>query len=192
MEVVAEEEWKVVVDEKLEEGRYLISSKGKVYDNRHKQNKPVQDNGFGYKKTAFSLPNNRTVNRYIHRMVAIAFIPNPENLPQVGHKDHDKDNNCVENLYWTTQKQNTKDGIEAGRINAKKRGKTNQLTPHQLEEIVRKRVEGMGVGEISRSMNLPRTTVSSVLNGRSYWELVCSYLKKYQHQDTLSGYPENL
>lgn len=181
------EEWKVIVDDKLEEGRYLISNKGRVYDNRRKQVKPIQDNGFGYKKSAFSLPNNRMVNRYIHRMVAIAFISNPENLPQVGHKDHDKDNNCVENLYWTTQKQNTKDGIEAGRINAKKRGKTNQLTPHQLEEIARKRVEGAGVAEISRSMNLPRTTVSSVLNGRSHWELVCSYLKKYQNQCNLSS-----
>ena len=187
MKVVTGEEWEVVVDEKLEEGRYLINSKGRVYDNRHKQIKPIQDNGFGYKKTAFSLPNNKSVNRYIHRMVAIAFIPNPENFPQVGHKDHDKDNNCVENLYWTTQKQNTKDGIDAGRINSKKRGKTNQLTHVQLEEIVRKRVEGMGVGEISRSMNLPRTTVSSVLNGMSHWELVCSYLKKYQNGYNLSS-----
>lgn len=157
------------MDEKLEYGRYLISSKGRVYDNRHKQIKSIQDNGFGYRKTAFSLPNKRLVNRYIHRMVAIAFIPNHENLPQVGHKDHNKDNNCVENLYWTTQKQNTRDGIEAGRINAKKRGKTNQLTPAQLDEIARKRAEGMGVADVARSMSLPRTTISSVLNGRSHW-----------------------
>lgn len=176
------EEWKVIVDEKLEYGRYLISSKGRVYDNRHKQIKSIQDNGFGYRKTAFSLPNKRLVNRYIHRMVAIAFIPNHENLPQVGHKDHNKDNNCVENLYWTTQKQNTRDGIEAGRINAKKRGKTNQLTPAQLDEIARKRAEGMGVADVARSMSLPRTTISSVLNGRSHWELFSSFLRKYQER----------
>ena len=175
MKVIAEEEWKVVVDEKLEEGRYLISSKGRVYDNRHKQIKSVQDNGFGYKKTAFSLPNKRLVNRYIHRMVAIAFIPNPENLPQVGHKDHNKDNNCVENLYWTTQKQNTRDGIEAGRINAKKRGKTNQLTREQIEQVAKERLEGAGVAEIARKMGLPRTTVSSVLNGRSHWDWFYHY-----------------
>lgn len=172
-----EEIWKEVVDDKLEAGRYFVSNIGRVFDSRNKEIKATQDNGFGYKKTAFSLSGKRLVNRYVHRLVAIAFIPNPENLPQVGHKDHNKENNCVENLYWTTQKQNTRDGIEAGRINAKKRGKTNQLKPSQLEEIAYKQVIGMGVAEIARSMGLPRTTVSSVLNGRSYWSLFSSYVE---------------
>ena len=175
-----EEIWKEIVDDKLEDGRYLISNKGCVFDKNYSKAKAVQDNGFGYKKTAFSLPSKKLVNRYIHRLVAIAFIPNPNNLPQVGHKDHDKENNCVENLYWVTQKQNTQDGVEAGRINAKKRGKTNQLTLAQLDEIARKRSEGLGVADVARSMGLPRTTISSVLNGRSHWELFSSFLRKYQ------------
>lgn len=169
-----EEVWKEIVDVKLEAGRYLISSRGRVFDNRHKEIKATQDNGFGYRKTAFSIKGKRIVNRYIHRLVAIAFIPNPENLPQVGHKDHDKENNFVENLYWVTQKQNTRDGIEAGRINAKKRGKTNQLTACQIREIAFKRFGGMGVNDIAISMSLPRTTVSSVINGRSHWLIYCA------------------
>lgn len=94
-----EELWKEIIDDRLQPGRYLISSKGRVFDKNHNEVKSVQDNGFGYKKTAFSLHGKKLVNRYIHRLVAIAFIPNPENLPQVGHKDHNKENNCVENLY---------------------------------------------------------------------------------------------
>ena len=162
-----EEIWKEIVDTKLEVGRYLISSSGRVFDNRHNEIKATQDNGFGYRKTVFSIKGKKIVNRYIHRLVAIAFIPNPENLPQVGHKDHGKENNFVENLYWTSQSQNTRDGVKAGRINAKKRGKTNQFSPSDIEFIAYKRVEGFGVAEIARMLGVPRTSVSSVINGRS-------------------------
>lgn len=171
-----EEIWKEIVDEKIIVGKYEVSNKGRVRVVKTGYIIPIQDNGFGYKKCAFSSPG-QTIQRYIHRLVANAFLENPNEFPQVGHKDHDKENNSVENLYWTSQSQNTRDGVAAGRINSKKRGKTNQLCPSQLEEIAYKQVAGIGVAEIARSMSLPRTTVSSVLNGRSYWNLFSSYIE---------------
>lgn len=56
-----------------------------------------------------SLYKNSESKRYsVHRLVADAFIPNPENLPQINHIDENKGNNCVENLEWVTCSENCK------------------------------------------------------------------------------------
>ena len=62
-------------------------------------------NNKGYMYVCFS-ENVKTVNLYVHRMVAICFIPNPNNLPEVNHKDNDPTNNAVSNLEWCTRKYN--------------------------------------------------------------------------------------
>lgn len=53
-------------------------------------------------------------SRRIHRLVAEAFIPNPDDLSEVNHKDGDKDNNCADNLEWCTHKQNIEHAWKTG------------------------------------------------------------------------------
>ncbi len=50
----------------------------------------------------------------IHRLVAKAFIPNPNNLPQVNHKDGNKENNCINNLEWCSNKENMEHSYRIG------------------------------------------------------------------------------
>ena len=64
-----------------------------------------RDNGNGYKNVTFC-KEHKLYNKYVHRLVAEAFLPNPDNLPQVNHKDEDKSNNRVDNLEWCSQLYN--------------------------------------------------------------------------------------
>lgn len=66
-----------------------------------------------------SLRNNKGIKYTfnIHRLVALTYIPNPDNKPCVGHKDNNRENNKVENLYWCTNQENTQQCIRDGRFN---------------------------------------------------------------------------
>lgn len=96
-----EEIWKNI-DE-----RYSVSNLGRVksnYVNKIRILKPFK-NHYGYLMVNLRGSNfNKTIS--VHRLVALYFIPNPENLKEVNHKDEDKTNNCVENLEWCTTKYN--------------------------------------------------------------------------------------
>lgn len=175
-----EEIWETVEDEMVHKGVYEISNFGRVRRVKDGSIVSIQDNGAGYKKCAFNSVRGKTLQRYIHRLVAKAFLPNTENLPQVGHKDHNKENNCVDNLYWTTQSQNTRDGIKAGRINNQKRPNAQRFSPNDISFIAEKHVRGYGVAEIAKLLGVPRTSVSSVLNARSNWALFCAEKSRFQ------------
>lgn len=60
--------------------------------------------------------NGRGVPQYVHRLVANAFIPNPNNSPVINHKDENPLNNCIDNLEWCTQKYNCNYGTRKNKL----------------------------------------------------------------------------
>lgn len=69
----------------------------------------------GYMSVSFS--SKKPVKRhYVHRIVAELFVPNPDNKPQVNHKDGQRDNNNYKNLEWVTPSENNQHGWNNGRV----------------------------------------------------------------------------
>lgn len=118
------------------EGLYQVSNKGRVksldrYANNNgtlqfrperilKQN--IQKAGRSKRCTVVLCKNSNTKAIRVHRLVAEAFIPNPENKPQIDHIDTNMENNNVENLRWVTPKENMNNPLTRKRQSESKMG----------------------------------------------------------------------
>lgn len=108
---MSEENWKLVEETgKLPtKGQYYISDKGRFYSTFTKRIIKEQTDHKGYKYVEIGRKKYK-----VHRLVAKYFIPNPDNLPQVNHKDCDKSNNNVSNLEWVTNRENYEYALKTG------------------------------------------------------------------------------
>ena len=87
------------------EGLYAITPEGEVWSYRNERFLVPKANSKGYLRV--KLFKDGQMKRYrVHRLVAEAYLPNPDNLPQVDHINEDKTNNCVNNLQWITNRDN--------------------------------------------------------------------------------------
>lgn len=132
------EEWRDIAGF---DGRYQISNIGNVrsipYVSYQESSHPGKmmykrhpgkilnptDNGNGYKIICLRICGRKRKNFYVHRLVAEAFIPNPDGLKEINHIDFDKGNNVVSNLEWVSRKGNiewSKDHMRKPTPNARK------------------------------------------------------------------------
>lgn len=100
---------------------FKVKRKGKILSNI--------DHGNGYIYVSLTKEGKRE-NHYVHRLVAKAFIPNPENLPEIDHKDHNRENNIPENLEWVSHFENIQRSRHLMRHEKKKSRPSNTGEKH--------------------------------------------------------------
>lgn len=164
-------------------GVYEVSSTGRVrrvkQGESHNGKVPYYLHGCGkrYKKVCLSNGGRKRMLS-IHRLVAEAFIPNPENKPQVNHIDGDKSNNSADNLEWTTASENTKHAVRSGLITREHINK--MVTAANAPDVRKKRGDSRGrdiirddgkvypsLAAAARDLGLGTTAVCEQLRGRA-------------------------
>ena len=106
------------------EDKYLAYSDGRIYSLlRNKFLKPRMSMD-GYERVCLFNDGKRYEYR-VHRLIAETFIDNPDDLPQVNHKDFNRSNNCLDNLEWCTNYENIHYSINNGRIHQFKNRKSD-------------------------------------------------------------------
>lgn len=109
---------------------------------------------------------------FVHRLVAEAFIPNPDNKPQINHKDGNKQNNCVDNLEWCTNGENQQHAIKMGLNGGFNHPNHNRKLTYEDVRYIKKyhnpKVRGYGMTSLAKKFGVCEGTIKQILDGRSY------------------------
>lgn len=179
LDLVTEEEWRPIPGNE----NYLVSNKGRV--------KGVfsgailaQQNKCGYLRVGLCIPGTgrrkAKVTKTVHRLVALAFIPNPESKPHINHINGIKHDNRAENLEWVTCGENIRHAWKTGLMKARigpspltqgERHWGSFFKEADIREIHRLRSEGMTHKAIAAKFGTSRRYIGIILQGKKWKHL---------------------
>lgn len=189
------EEWRPVVGY---EGLYVVSSFGRiasmkmalkrgrngVFYRQQRLLKPVKMT-IGYLAVSLT-KNGKVTQEYLHRLVSKAFLPNPNNYPQIDHIDGSRDNNMVTNLKWCTGSQNVLNPITRIRNSSSKKSKQKR----------REKVVCIRNGNVERIYDSPKqatidgfdhSCVVAVCNNKQKSHHGCQFVYLSDYEKTLTN-----
>ena len=160
------EEWRDVVGY---DGLYQVSDTGKVRSMYFKNNhvfkpriKEMQIYTNKHRRCYVSIHKDGIrKNATVHRLVAIAFIPNPNNLPEVNHIDGNPSNNHVNNLEWCTKRQNLKHEYDHNLNKFKARNEKNSKPVVRDDGVIYESTRAC-----ARAMGVTQSAIKDILHGR--------------------------
>jgi hypothetical protein len=172
------------------EGLYWVDSTGNVLTKNWRNTgkeavlRPATDKK-GYLRVAL-VKNGKLHTLKVHRIVASAFIYNPENKPQVNHKNGNKKDNSVQNLEWCTQKENAIHAVKNGLWDMKIAGWNKGITTIKGSQIGTSLLKEFQVIEIrnkfkprkytrkmlAKEYNVTEACIADIVRGKS-WKHLC-------------------
>ena len=166
--------------------RYLVSNTGLIMSLKHNKTLIPYIDRDGYAGVGIFC-NYKPYYKRVHRLVAEAFISNPENKPQINHIDGNKQNNHVSNLEWVTGKENVQHAWKIG-LSTKHMGMNTKYSENVIHQICKLLEEGkMKQCEIADLLHVPKGLVSEIKQKKS-WVLISS---QYNIKPPEHGKPHN-
>lgn len=162
---------------------YFVTDKGEVFKGERKLSSGKGDH---YRKVRIGFKDGTWKDILIHRLVAKAFIPNPENKPFVNHKDGQKSNNLLENLEWVTASENAVHAVELGLV-ASGFNSTSCIYPEdQLRRALQLLSDGVRLKNVSEISGVSYKHLINLKHGQRHKDLVSEYTMPPPRSKTLS------
>lgn len=151
---------------------YFINKRGQVFSSfKGKMREIKQSVQWSYPRVRIVIDGKET-SRHVHRLLAIAFIPNPYNKEQVNHKDGDKLNYELSNLEWVTRQENKDHAFKSGLLdNCPRVGEDNGraiITEDDVLEIVKLLNDKVTHRDIAAKYGLEKSSISNIVCGKAW------------------------
>ena len=163
---------------KFYKGKYIVTADGRIFTISARHGGCIHRQLTRIKPNGYYRAHIHGHDEYVHRIVAKCFIPNPDGLLEINHKDGNKANNSVGNLEWSTRSANNRHAFQTGlrdyaelsTMARRPRPEARKFNDEQIAEIRSLLSEGTGVVAIARRFSVTHSTIQCIRDGKTYKE----------------------